>query len=93
MSRNLVFGFSFFFFFLTMLFQPYNFFYIDSNVSVGTRVFLNCRSSSRKSQNQQKPAEKITDFTIPFRSKSLTLFTNLNSLDVENNMQQKAFLA
>ena len=30
--------------------------------------------------------EKITHFTIQFRSKNLTHFTNLSSLDIENNM-------
>ena len=48
--------------------------------------FLNIRFSSRKSQSQQKLAKKITHFTIQFRSKNLTHFTNLNSVDVENNM-------
>ena len=39
--------------------------------------------------------EKITHFTIQFRSKNLTHFTNLGSLDIENNMlpqhSQKTF--
>ena len=48
--------------------------------------FFNFRFSSRKSQSQQKLAKKITHFTIQFRSKNLTHFTNLNSLDIENNM-------
>ena len=48
--------------------------------------FLIFRLSSRKSQSQQKLAKKITHFTIQFRSKNLTHFTNLNSLDIENNM-------
>ena len=48
--------------------------------------FLIFRFSSRKSQSQQKLAKKITHFTIQFRSKCLTHFTNLNSLDIENNM-------
>ena len=42
--------------------------------------------SSRKSQSQQNLAKKITHFTIQFRSKNLTHFTNLNSIDIENNM-------
>ena len=33
-----------------------------------------------------KTSEKITHFTIQFRSKNLTNFTNLNSLDIESNM-------
>ena len=48
--------------------------------------FLIFRFSSRKSQSQQKLARKITHFTIQFYSKNLTHFTNLNSLDIENNM-------
>ena len=48
--------------------------------------FLIFRLSSRKSQYQQKLAKKITHFTIQFRSKNLIHFTNLNSLDIENNM-------
>ena len=48
--------------------------------------FLIFRFSSRKSQSQQKLAKKITHFTIQFRSKNLIHFTNLNSLDIENNM-------
>ena len=49
------------------------------------RDILNYRFSSRKSQSQQKLVEKITDFTIKFHSKNLLHFTNLNSLDIENN--------
>ena len=56
--------------------------------------FFNFRFSSRKSQSQQKLAKKITHHIqitskkvhIQFWSKSLTLFTDLNSLDIENNM-------
>ena len=35
---------------------------------------------------------KITNFTGQFRSKNLTHFMNLNSLDIENNMQPKTSL-
>ena len=45
--------------------------------------------------NQQKIAKKSSHFTIQFRSKNLSHFTNLNLLDIENNMlqkQPKAFL-
>ena len=45
--------------------------------------FFNFRFSSRKSQSQQKLAKKMTYFTTKFRSKNLTHFTNLNSLDIE----------
>ena len=48
--------------------------------------FFNFRFSSRKSQSQQKLAKKITHFTIQFCSKNLSHFTNLNSLDIENNI-------
>ena len=62
-------------------------FYIRPHVPVDIiRVFLVFRLYSRKSQSQQKLAKKITHFTIQFRSKNLTHFTNLNSLDIENNM-------
>ena len=62
-------------------------FYICPDVSVDIIIlFLNFGFSSRKSQSQQKLAKKITHFTIQFRSKNLTHFTNLNSLDIENNM-------
>ena len=63
-------------------------FYICPEVPVDIiRVcFLNFRFSSTKSQSQQKLAKKITHFTIQFCSKNLTHFTNLNSLDIENNM-------
>ena len=60
-----------------------------------SEFFFIFRFSSRKSQSQQKLAKKITHFTIQFRSKNLIHFTNLNSLDIENNMlpqhSQKCF--
>ena len=62
-------------------------FYICPDVPVNIiRVIFNFRFSSRNSQNQQKLAKKITHFAIQFRSKNLTCFTNLNSLDIENNI-------
>ena len=51
--------------------------------------FFIFRFSSRKFQSQQKLVKKITHFTIQFRSRNLTHFTNLNSLDNENNMLPK----
>ena len=46
-------------------------------------------------KNQQKLAKKITDFTIQFRSKDLTHFTNLISLNIVKNIlpqhSQKSF--
>ena len=61
-------------------------FYFCADVSVDiVRVFFNFRFSSRKSQSQQKVAKKITFYnTVSF--KNLTHFTNLRSLDIENNM-------
>ena len=53
---------------------------------VSVCFFLIFRFSRRKSQSQLTLAKKITDFTIQFRSKILTHFTKLNSLDTENNM-------
>ena len=51
--------------------------------------FFDFRFSSRKSQSQQKLTKKVTHFTIQFRSKHLTHFTELNSLDIENNLLPK----
>ena len=50
------------------------------------RAFFNFRFSSRNGQSQQKLSKSITHFTIQFRSKNLTHFTNLSSLVIENNM-------
>ena len=50
------------------------------------RVPFTFRFSSKKSQSQQKLAKKIAHFTIQFRSRNITHFTKLDSLDVENNM-------
>ena len=43
------------------------------------------RFFGRKSQSQQKLVKKIIHFTMQFRSKSLTQFTNLNSLNIIKN--------
>ena len=60
-----------------------------------SEFFFNFRFFSRKSQSQQKLSKKVTYFTIQFHSKNLIRFTNLNSLDIENNMlsqhRQKPF--
>ena len=48
------------------------------------RVFFDFRIFSRKSRSQQKLAKRITHFAIQFRSKNLTYFMNLSSLDIEN---------
>ena len=44
------------------------------------------RFLNKNSQSQQILAKKLTHSTIQVRSKNLTDFTNLNSLDIENNM-------
>ena len=56
-------------------------FYIVQKFQWTATVFFNFRYSSRKSESQQKLANKIIHFTIQFRSESLTHFMNLNSLD------------
>ena len=48
----------------------------DSKSHIRSLSF-NFRFFSSKSQSQQKLAKKITHFTIKFRSKNLTYFTNL----------------
>ena len=80
--------------YLELLFWKYYFghkkLYICPDVPVDIiRVFFNFRFSSRKCRRQHKLAKKITHFTIQFRSKNLTYFTNINSLDTETNMLQK----
>ena len=74
MIQNLIFGILV----LKVLFWSYNFFHIRPHVPVDIIFF-----SSRKFQNQQQLAKKITHFTIQFRWENLTHFTNLN---IENNM-------
>ena len=65
-------------------------FYIHPHVPVDIhQIFFDFRFSSRKSQRQQKLAKKIIHFRIQFHSKHLTHFTNLDSLDIENNMLPK----
>ena len=72
---------------MKILFRAYkDFVFAQTFHWISSDFILNFRFSSRKSQSQQKLAKKITHFTIQFRSKNLTHFTNLNSLDIENNM-------
>ena len=60
-------------------------FYIRPDVSADIfRVSLYFRFTGRKLQVQQKLAKKIIHCTMQFRSKNLTHFTNLDSLDIEN---------
>ena len=71
---------------LKILFPACNFFIFHWTSS---KFFFDFRFSSRKSQSQQKLSIKITYFAIQFPSKHLTHFTNLNSLDIENNILPK----
>ena len=78
MIQNLIFGILF----LKILFRAYNVFKFVQTFQLRTSEFLfNFRFHSK-----QNLAKKITHFTIQSRSKILTHFTNLNSLDIENNM-------
>ena len=68
----------------------YNFFiFVQTFQWTSSGFFYDFRFSNRKSQSQQKLEKKITHFTIQFRSKNLIHCTNLNSLDIENNMLPK----
>ena len=69
------------FFFWKYYYGYTTFLYLSSRCSVFNSTF-----SNRKSQDQQKLAKKITHFTTEFRLKILTHLTNLNSLDIEDNM-------
>ena len=72
--------------FLKVLLWLYNFFIIIHTFQWTSLEFFNSTFSNRKSEDQQKLAEKITHFTTQFRLKIITHFTNFNSLDIENNM-------
>ena len=75
------------FIFLKVLFPAYNIFIFAQMFQWTSSEFLfKFRFSSRKSQSQQNLAIKITHFTIQFQSKNLSFFTNLDSLDIKNNM-------
>ena len=92
MIQNLIFGIIL----LKILFLAYNFFiFIHMFQRTSSKFFFDFRFSRRKSQSQQKLLIKITYFAIQVCSKHLTHFTNLNSLDIENNMlpkhRQKSF--
>ena len=64
--------------------------YINPHVPTNIiKVFFDFRFSRRKSQSQQKLSIKITYFAIQVCSKHLIHFTNLKSLDIENNMLPK----
>ena len=96
MIQNLIFGIIL----LKILFLTYSFFtliHMLQQTSSKFLFFFDFRFSRRKSQtqSQQKLLIKITYFAIQVCSKHLTHFTNLNSLDIENNMlpkhRQKSF--
>ena len=82
MIQNLILGILF-----LKIFWEYNIFIFFQAFRWSSSEFLFIfRFSSGKSQSQQKLAKKITHFTIQFRSKSVTHFTNLNSLDIKNKI-------
>ena len=86
MIQNLIFGIIL----LKILFLAYNFFiFIHMFQRTSSKFFFDFRFSRRKSQSQQKLLIKIIYFAIQVRSKHLTHFANLNSLDIENNMPPK----
>ena len=67
----------------------------DSKPHIWSLSF-NFRYSSRKSQSQHKPANRITHFILQFSLKNITHFTNLNSLNFPANIfnwlvSEKAF--
>ena len=74
------------FFFWRYYYGYTTFLYSSTHSSGHHQSYFNSTFSNRKSQDQQKLAKKIADFTTQLRSKILTHFTNLNSLDIENNM-------
>ena len=80
---------------MKILYRAHNFYTFVHVFQWTSEFFFNFRFFSRKSQSQQKLSKKVTYFTIQFHSKNLIRFTNLNSLDIENNMlsqhRQKPF--
>ena len=83
MIQNLIFGIIL----LKILFLAYNFLiFIHTFQWTSSKFLFDFRFSRQKSQSQQKLLTKITYFIIHVRSKHLIHFTNLNSVDNENNM-------
>ena len=76
------------YFFENIISSIFDFFIFVHTFQWISSCFFKYRFSSRKSQSQQKLAKKITRFTIQFRSKNLTRFTNLNLLVNENKNLQ-----
>ena len=86
MIQNLIFAILF----LEILFRAYNFFiFVHTFQWASSQFFFYSRFSSRNAQSQQILAKKITHITIQFHPENLIHFTNLNSLDIENNMLPK----
>ena len=80
MIQNLISGILF----LTILFRAYNFSY-SSTLSSEHQFFL-ISDFLVEILKANKTSEKITHFAIQFRSKNLTHFMNIDSLDIESNM-------
>ena len=82
MIQNVIFGTIY----LKILFRAYNFLIFAQMYQWTSSEFLfNFRFSSRNLK-ANKLRKKIANFIIQFRSKNITHFMNLNSLDIENNM-------
>ena len=72
---------------LKIIFRGYNFFiFVQTFQRTSSEFHFNFSFSNRKSQSQQKLANKIIHFTIQFHSKNLTHFMKFNSFDIESNM-------
>ena len=83
MIQNLIFRILF----LKILIRAYNvFIFLQTFQWTLWEFFFNFRFSSTKSQSQQKLAKTVPHFIMQFRSRNLTHFTNLNSLDIKNDM-------
>ena len=69
---------------LEILFRAYHFFiFAQMQQRTSSEFFLNFRFSSTKSQSQGNLGKKIAHFTIQFRQRNITHFTNRDSLDTE----------
>ena len=80
MIQNVIFGILL----LEILFRAYHFFIFAQMEQWTSSEFLfNFRFSSTKCQSQQNLGKKIAHFTIQFRSRNITHFTNRVSLDIE----------
>ena len=72
---------------MRILFRAYkDFIFVQTCEWISSEFFFNAIFSSKKSQSQKKLAKNITHFTIQSCSKNFTHFTNLNSLDIENDI-------